>query len=288
MATETLTIDLTAFLNRMSVAQMIPRAEVTPPQPDLPPDQLPDVSHMTGALDQALADLLAQWDQLSDEQKRQLEEQVRQAAQGGHLTDLLILEVGTGASTAALVAAMVALAAVASRQVVAEAATQGVEVATVHLPPATFEATAQVVAGLLADELRITAARAALHTASTATPDEVAQAARVALDALSDAGTRRQLGGTLHGAMNAARYVTLRHAPVGAIYASEVNDRNTCVPCREVNGRWLGNTNDPAMAYALYPDGAYGGYIGCLGGINCRGTITGVWRPKQTGTGGED
>jgi hypothetical protein len=26
---------------------------------------------------------------------------------------------------------------------------------------------------------------------------------------------------------------------------------------------------------------AVGGYVDCLGGIRCRGTVTGVWRPEQ-------
>ncbi len=116
--------------------------------------------------------------------------------------------------------------------------------------------------------------------------DEVAQAASDALDALSNASTEKQLGGSLHGAVNAARVNTLRHAPEGAVYASEMNDKNTCVPCREVNGRWLGNVpSDMAQIERLYPAGAYGGYIDCLGGVNCRGTVVGVWRPKTVGGG---
>jgi hypothetical protein len=106
---------------------------------------------------------------------------------------------------------------------------------------------------LLGDELRITAARAALRTGPDATPAEVAQAAQAALDALSDAGPTRELGGALHGSMNAARVATLRSAPAGAIYASEVNDRNTCKPCKQVDGRWLGNTDDLAQALTALP-----------------------------------
>ncbi len=73
---------------------------------------------------------------------------------------------------------------------------------------------------------------------------------------------------------------------------------STCKPCKEVNGRWLGNISDLDQTerhprdrtgvLALYPDGAYGGYIFCLGGVYCRGTVTGVWRPKQVGPNGED
>ncbi len=277
--------DLAARLSPPPAAP-IPQVRNEDHPPDLPPEQLPDVSHMHDALDEHLTQLLAQWNHLSEAQKQQLVDEIHQTAMHGQVTDLPDIVVDTGATTAALTAAMVAIAIIASRQVVDEAAAQGVEVAAVHLPASAFGPVAEVVARLLADELRVTAVRAALQTGPDAAPEVVAEAARAALDALSNAGPTRQLGGTLHGSMNTARYATLRRAPVGALYAQEMNDRNTCGPCREVNGRWLGNTDDPAMAYSLYPDGAYGGYTFCLGGVNCRGTITGVWRPEQT-SGGE-
>jgi hypothetical protein len=248
-----------------------------------PPEQLPDVAHMATALAEALTNLGVQWEDLSAAQKQQLVDEVRAAAEHGQLTDLADLPVDSDATHAALTAAMVAIAAVASRQIVTEAAAQGVELAVVHLPHGTFAPVAAVVTRLLADELRITAARAALQTGPDATPAEVADAVAKALNGLSDAGTTKQLGGTLHGAMNTARIATLRRAPEGAIYAQEMNDNNTCGPCHEVNGRWLGNIpSDLAQVEKSYPAGAYGGYINCLGGIRCRGTIVGVWRPKQT------
>lgn len=288
--------DLAARLSPPPAALPLVLNEDTPP--DLPPEQLPDVSHMLDTLDEHLTRLLAQWDHLSAAQKQQLVDEIRLVAEHGQVTDLPDITVDAGATSAALTAAMVAIAIIASRQVVDEAAAQGVEVAVVHLPASVFGPVAEVVARLLADELRITAVRAALQTGPDATPEAVAEAARVALDALSDAGPTRQLGGSLHGAMNTARYATLRRAPEGALYASEQNDKRTCEPCREVNGRWLGNISDLDQAdrhprdrtgvLALYPDGAYGGYIFCLGGVNCRGTVTGVWRPAQVGDEGED
>jgi len=258
-------------------------AEAAPPGPPLDPDQLPDIGHMRAALDEALARLSAEWVHLSDAQKQQLVDQVYLATERGHVTDLTDLQVPVGATTAALTAAMVAIAVVASRQLAAEAADQGVEVGVVHLPTSVFQPIAEVVATMLADELRISAARAALRTGPEATAAEVAQAVSDALAALSTASPEKELGGALHGSMNTARAATLRSAPAGALYANEVNDTNTCKPCKAVNGRWLGNTDDLAAALALYPAGGYGGYIDCLGGIRCRGTIVGVWRPKQAG-----
>lgn len=266
---------------------VLPRAQDTAPES---PDQsaaesgpdLPDVSHMADTLDQHLSDLSAQWVDLSAAQKQQLVDQVHTTAQYGHVTDLPDMHVDTAATAAALTAAMVTIAAVASGQMVTEAAAQGVELATVHLSQSVFGPVAHVVARLLADELRITAARAALRTGPDATPTEVAEKVRAALDGLSDAGPTRELGGSLHGAMNTARIATLRRAPEGAAFASEINDRSTCSPCHEVDGRWLGNVpSDLAQIERSYPAGGYGGYVDCLGGIRCRGTVVGVWRPKQ-------
>jgi hypothetical protein len=53
---------------------------------------------------------------------------------------------------------------------------------------------------------------------------------------------------------------------------------HNCKNCREINGRWIGNTSDGvAMAEVerLYPQG---GYVDCLGRSRCRGTVTGIWR----------
>lgn len=256
---------------------------MTQPLPKhLPPEQLPDVAPMADAHAQALADLQRQWTGLSDKQKQQLVDAVYTAVAAGTLADLLTLPVDTAATAAALTLAMVELAAVASRQIVAEAAQQGVDLARVHITSPVFEPVAQVVTALLGDELRITAARTALQHGPEAAPTTVADGVREALDSRSDASTTKQLGGALHGAMNTARAATLRAAPEGGLYAQEMNDRNTCAPCREVSGRWLGNVpTDLPQVLSLYPDGAYGGFIGCLGGINCRGTIVGVWRPDQ-------
>lgn len=50
------------------------------------------------------------------------------------------------------------------------------------------------------------------------------------------------------------------------IYASELLDRNTCAPCAGIDGEPL--TRE--QADELYPSG---GYVECLGGDRCRGTI---------------
>jgi HK97 family phage portal protein len=250
---------------------------------DLDPADLPDISHMATAYDTALADLLAAWVGLTAAQKDALVVQVQHIAEHGSLDDLANLQVDSTAAAAALFAAMVALAAVAGRQMADEAAAQGVEIAAATGDRVDMNSVATVTAGLLATELAVSAARAAMRAnGPTATPKDIADAVRAQLDGLSTASAETQLGASLHGSMNSARVATLRAAPEGAVYASEVLDRNTCKPCRAVNGRWLGNISDMATIELSYPAGAFGGYIGCLGGPRCRGTIVGVWRPEQT------
>lgn len=53
---------------------------------------------------------------------------------------------------------------------------------------------------------------------------------------------------------------------------------HNCVPCSQVNGRFLGTTEQIETVWLSYPEGAYGGYVLCQGGPACRGTVFGVWR----------
>jgi HK97 family phage portal protein len=260
-----------------------PRATVEAPPEDvpgqLPPDQLPDVSPMRVALDAALSGLMATWAGITAAQIAALVAAVAVAAADGVLADLLTLAVPTGPAEDALGDAMQALSLTAGRLLAVEAEAQGVHIGVVAVPRAELDDVARVTAGLLTDELRVSAARAAMITHGPAVPASVVEdAVRERLEGLSTASTEKQLGGSLHGAMNAGRVATLRAGPVGAVYAQEMNDRNTCGPCHQINGKWLGSTNDLARIELSYPAGAYGGYVGCLGGVNCRGTVTGVWR----------
>lgn len=273
---------------RVRIARMPTRArpmDAKPPQGTparLSGDQLPDVSEMRTALDDALAALMAAWVSISAAQKAALVTAVRHAAEHGSLTDLIALVVDVGPAVSALAGAMARLAALAGRQVVAEAALQGVELASVAVAETEVMAVAEVTVTLLAEELKVSAARAAMAAhGSGASAADVAASVREHLDALSTANAETQFGGALHGSMNAARIASLRSGPEGAIYSQEMNDRNTCGPCGRVSGTWLGNTSDMAMVERSYPDGAYGGYVNCQGGPRCRGTIVGVWRQGQ-------
>jgi len=247
-------------------------------QPDLDPAELPDVQPLQDDWEAALAVLLAVWADLGDDQKSGLVDAIRRIARSGSLADLAGLTVDVDATAAELSAAMEDIAEKAAARLVAEAAAQGVDLGPVV--PGGMPDVARVVADQLGTGLRLSATSAAMRAnGPDATPDGVADAVADALDALTDAEPARQLGAALTGAQNAARVETLRGSKtVGAIYAVEINDASRCAPCAEIDGKWLGNTDELDRALKFYPGGAYGGYVGCLGRERCRGTLAGVWR----------
>jgi hypothetical protein len=56
--------------------------------------------------------------------------------------------------------------------------------------------------------------------------------------------------------------------------ADERLDRNTCKPCRDIDGTVLPDADAAGLAYG----GA--GYLFCKGRERCRGTVRGVWTNK--------
>jgi HK97 family phage portal protein len=194
----------------------------------------------------------------------------------GSLDELATLTVATSDGATKLLDAMVDLAEASAGHVVDEAATQDVTVSPVTPKRADLKPRADTTAAL--EGQRYTAAagqEAARMAGGELTPAEIGEYVRTHLDEMSDARARAALGGALTGAQNTARAETLQAAPVGSIYASEVNDGGTCGPCSEIHGRWLATTDDMAIVWKLYPGS---GYINCRGGSRCRGTVVGIWR----------
>ena len=241
-----------------------------------------DLTAVQDAWEHALSRLLAEWGTVTGAQYDALVRQVREAVDGDKPLAPADLTVSTDDAYDKLLTAMVALGESAGGQVRREAEAQGVSgVDPVAPKRSDLTAGAVVAVGILAAGLAISAAAAALRARRPGAPGhEVADAVRAHLDALTDMDPRLQLGGALGAAQTAGRVATLRAAPDGALYASEQNDSNTCGPCREVDGRWLGNISDMEMVEKTYP---FSGYVHCLGGARCRGTVVGVWRPDQTG-----
>lgn len=246
-----------------------------------------DLSEVEDDYQEVLNQLMADWTTVTAEQREAAVAAVRDAIDDDDLVALASIELPWELGAGLLGAAMALIALRAAVQVQREAGRQGVS--PEDIPPRTpsgnvLAEVAKVTAQLLARSMASSAAREALRVrAPGASGTEVADRVDAHLRSLTDAQPRESLGGALTGAQNMGRIETLHNGPVGAIYASEQLDKNTCKPCKNVHGRWLGNTDDLKMVDATYPSGAYGGYIDCLGGSRCRGTVVGVWRPKTTG-----
>lgn len=244
-----------------------------------------DLSKVQRDFEQALDALLDQWVGITAAQRNQIVDQVRSAVTSNDVAALARLSVSTTAAEQTLVEAMTDMSLRAAERVVEEARAQGVRIDPVATDTAPFALTAAALAVLLAQGLTNSAGREALRRWSpTATGDEVSAAVGEHLASLSDSFLAANLGNALSAAENAGRVETMMASPDVALYASEILDANTCKFCRAVDGRWIGNVQDPdigAKVAALYPNG---GYVDCEGGPRCRGQIVAIWRPERTAT----
>ena len=224
--------------------------------------------------------LLADWEQVTEDQRAELLEQVRDAVVGAAPADLAALSASSGAAATLLEAALVSQAEAAGERMVETAEEQGVTItaaAVAGVLAADLAATAAVTAALLAAGLAASAAREAMRVwAPGMSADEVVSRVREHLEGLSDASLRTELGGALWAAEGEGKFATLEQAEedgVGANWyeAVEERDRNVCIQCSDVNGERFDTLRDARESYP------HGGYFGCLGTIRCRGTVEPHW-----------
>jgi HK97 family phage portal protein len=228
----------------------------------------------------ALDQLLAHWDSISSAQRAELGRQIATAIDEDELAALADLSCSSEDAAILLKEALVSVSKTAAGLAVAEVIAQGVSTVAAAQTAEEVADVATATAGLLAEGLAVAAGREALRRHDgQKTGHEVAAEVKATLAEQSDAPARAALGGALHGAMNRARVQTFAGAPVGSLYATEQLDSNTCAPCAAIDGRFICTTEDMGPLDRLYT--AVGGYVDCLGGIRCRGTVTGVWRPEQ-------
>jgi hypothetical protein len=131
---------------------------------------------------------------------------------------------------------------------------------------------AAAVAQQVADGVRLAASRRAVQVNAGRSIADVAAATRSYLDGLAHAWERDQLRGAVQAAYNAGRLLVFSEVPASeptSWIASELLDAVTCGPCREVDGRDFGSLSE---AQRFYP---FGGFMDCLGGPRCRGTVVG-------------
>jgi hypothetical protein len=198
-------------------------------------------------------------------------EQIAAALAGGDREAAAQLVVDTADAADILAVAMVEAADAGAWTAVAEAAAQGVTIATPTIDTAALEQMAAAVTDVMGQATAATASREALRLAgSTGDVDGQAVADQVGayLEGLSVNWQSDQLGGAVSDGVNAGRRAVLAAGPAPLTYrASEVRDKATCQPCLDIDGHVF---PDLAAAEAAY---ASGGYSGCLGRLRCRGII---------------
>ena len=246
-----------------------------------------DLSQVQRDWERQLTALLKQWFTVTEHQRDVILDKVRAAINNDDLAALAALNVSSAEQAHILTEAMTQMALAAAQHVTDEAAKQGVRIDPVATDTHRFAATAVALAALLTAALTNSAGREALRRWSPSTSgDDVARAVGEHLASLSTSFVESNLGGALTAAQNTGRLETMLAAPTAAVYGSEVMDKRTCKPCQVINGKWIGNSDDPnivAKIEAVYPNG---GYVNCEGGVRCRGTTVYVWRPEQVPAAG--
>jgi hypothetical protein len=206
--------------------------------------------------------------------------------------ELTGLTADPGAAAEILSEAMVDLAHRAGQSLVRQAERQGVTVPDWSLPDDTVTAAvggrkllrsvAQMTADLLSSSVVQTAKRTVTGLfAKDASPETIATEVDRALADAQDGLLKGPVGTAMSTAQTAGREAVLRAAPPGAYYASEMLDKNTCGPCRAVDGEQFGSLEIAVKAYPVM------GYKDCVGpryGHSCRGLIVARWSPDEAQT----
>jgi HK97 family phage portal protein len=231
-----------------------------------------DLSQLQAEWERELNSLLIAWQDVTASQRAQLQRQIQDAVERGDAAALAELTADHELGAELLAAAMIAIAAIGAAAVQAEAAAQGVAVELAEQDEDELSEAASAMALMLAVGLAGAAGAEALrrmmpgadaHTVATEVDQHLA--------GLSEAHLRERLGGTLTKAQNLGRLAQMEAGPQARYYASEVLDKNTCGPCREIDGKELPNIAAAMLAYGG------SGYLRCEGTWRCRGTVVAVY-----------
>jgi hypothetical protein len=192
--------------------------------------------------------------------------------------------------------AMHSLAQRAGQSLVREAEKQGVTVPEWTLPDDAVTAAvggrrllrsvAGMTASLLSSSLVQSAKRISLGLLTRqADPRQLAAEVDRALSEGQESAVRGPLGTAMATAQTAGRQAVLEAAPPAQYYASEILDRNTCAPCRAVDGEQFSSLEIAVKAYPVM------GYKDCVGpryGNACRGFIVASWQPEAQTASAEE
>lgn len=233
----------------------------------------------------ALASVTAAW-------RLDLRGQITQRLAAGDPAALPDLTLNTRDAAGVLLALMDEYALTAGRACQREAEAQGIAVPAWYLPSdkeqddgavtaalsgrRLLRSVAEFVSDLIAGSL-LQAAKGMLAglLRSGASPEAVAGEVDRAL-AEDRPGMRGAVGRAMTAAQNAGRLAVFTAAPPARVYAaSELNDRNTCKPCRAVDGTEYTSLTTAMEAYPVM------GYRDCSGashGNACRGFLVALWQ----------
>lgn len=239
-----------------------------------------DFAAMDKAWHDAVDATVEAWADIQAAQREEITAAVQAAAEADDLDRLDKFAVDTGDAERLLIARMIAYARQAGEQQQAEAEAQGVTVPEWSLDDEAITAAAirdrlrqigRTAARVLGVGLVQSAVRQAMRVWGSGSAAQVAAAVDEHLAGLSGAQVEEQVGGAMTAAQNEGRMAVLAVAPPATYVSTEVLDRNSCKPCRDIDGTRYTSLEDARKAYPT------GGYTGCLGGPRCRGTLVTVW-----------
>jgi hypothetical protein len=239
-----------------------------------------DFAAMDKAWHEAVDATVEAWATVQEAMRAEVTASIQAAAEADDLDRLDGLTINTDDGATLLIARMIAYAREAGDAQQAEAEAQGVTVPEWSLDDEALTAAAirdrlrqvgRTTARYLGVGLVQSAVRQAMRVWGSGSAQHVAAQVDEHLAALSGAAVEEQVGGAMSAAQNEGRMAVLAVAPPATYVSTEALDRNSCKPCRDIDGTKYDSLTAARTAYPT------GGYTGCLGGSRCRGTLVTVW-----------
>ena len=239
-----------------------------------------DFAQMDKAWHEAVDATVEAWADVQTAQREQITAAVQAAAEADDLNRLDTLAVDSDDGARLLIARMIAYAREAGEAQQAEAEAQGVTIPEWSLDDEALTAAAirdrlrqigHTAARVLGVGLVQSAVRQAMRVWGSGSASQVAAAVDEHLAGLSGAAVEEQVGSAMTAAQNEGRMAVLAVAPPAEYTATEILDKSSCKPCRDIDGTRYTTLPDARTAYPT------GGYVNCLGGPRCRGTLVTVW-----------
>lgn len=239
-----------------------------------------DFAAMDRAWHEAVDATVDAWAAIQTAQREQITAAVQAAAEADDLDRLDEFTLDTSDGATLLIARMIGHAREAGEAQQAEAEAQGVTVPEWSLDDEALTAAAirdrlrqvgRTAARVLGNGLLQSAVRQTMRVWGSGTAQHVAAAVDEHLASLSGAAVEEQIGAAMTAAQNEGRMAVLAVAPPAEYTATEILDKNSCKPCRDIDGTRYTTLPDAREAYPT------GGYVNCLGGARCRGTLVTVW-----------